>query len=171
MQARGSRQVHERFVDRDRLDQRRELEHERAHLAADARVFLHVGPDHAGVRAQPPRLEHGHRRSHAERARHVAGREHDAALASADDHRFVRERRIVALLDRGIEGVAVDMGDRKRVEFRMAQQARRAARRAAGYAVRRVAAAIAAEAGRGPARRLVVHRHPGWRAHGVSRSQ
>jgi hypothetical protein len=52
-------------------------------------------------------------------------------LASADDHRFVRERWIVAFLDRGIEGVAVDMSDRKRVEFRMPQQTRLAARRAA----------------------------------------
>jgi hypothetical protein len=52
-------------------------------------------------------------------------------LASADDHRLVRERRIVAFLDRGIEGVAVDMGDRKRVEFWMPQQTGRPARRAA----------------------------------------
>ena len=42
MQARGSGQIHECLVDRHRLDQRRELEHEFAHLPSDAGIFLHV---------------------------------------------------------------------------------------------------------------------------------
>src|SRR6202023_1340638 len=129
--------------------QRRELEHELAHLASHARVFLHVRPNDAGMRAQPPRLEHGHRRSHAERARDVAGGEHDAALAAADDYGLVGERWIVALLDGGIKGVAIDVRDRECVEIAMAQPPRRAAGGAAPGSLRHVAAAIAAEAGHG----------------------
>src|SRR5262249_53926677 len=122
------------------------------------RVFPHVRPNDAGVRAQPPRLEHRHGGAHAERARDVAGGEHDAALAAADDHRLVGERRIVAFLDGGVEGVAIDVGDRQRVDLRMAQQPRRAAGGAAPGSLRHVAAAIAAEAGhRSLARCAVAH--------------
>ena len=39
----------------------------------------------------------------------VAGGRDDAALAAADDDRLVLQLGIVALLDRRIEGVAVDM--------------------------------------------------------------
>ncbi|MFO1186808.1 MAG: hypothetical protein U1E87_04775 [Alphaproteobacteria bacterium] len=67
------------------------------------------------------------------RARDVARSGDDAALAAADDHRLVLERGIVALLDRGIERVAIHMSDRERVELGMAQNtwalARGAARR------------------------------------------
>ena len=127
----GAGQIEEGLVDRQRLDQRRQREHHLADLAADPRIFFHVGPDHSGVRAQPQRLEHRHGRSHPEGAGDVAGRGDDAALAAADDHRLGGKRRIVALLDRGVEGVAIDMGDGERAEFVVAQQARRAAGAAA----------------------------------------
>ena len=74
------------------------------------------------------RLEHRHRGVHAVGARDVAGGRDHAALAAADDQRLVGERRIVALLDRGVEGVAVDMRDRR---------ARRAARGGSAAASRR----------------------------------
>ena len=70
-----------------------------------------------GVRAEAQRLEHRHRRSNPESAGDVAGRGDHAALAAADDHRLGGKRRIVAFLDRGVEGVAIDMGDGKAVEF------------------------------------------------------
>ena len=38
----GAGEVHERLVDRERLDLRRQFEHQLAHLAADAHVFRHV---------------------------------------------------------------------------------------------------------------------------------
>ena len=38
----------------------------------------------------------------------AAGRD-DAALAAADDHRPVAQARVVALLDAGVEGVAIDV--------------------------------------------------------------
>ena len=89
MQALGAGEIEEGFVDRQRLDQRREREHRLAHLAADFDVFRHVRLDHHGVRAAAQRLEHRHRRADAVGARHVAaGRDH-AAFAAADDHRFV----------------------------------------------------------------------------------
>ena len=61
--------------------------------------------------------------------------------------------------------------DGKRVELGMAQHPRRAARRAARYAVLRVAATVAAKAGQGPPHRFVGRRDLGWPGHGVSRSQ
>ena len=61
----------------------------------------------------------------------VAGGRDDAARAAADDHRLVGQFRPVALFDRGIEGIAVDVGDRQLMKFRVAEQARAAAGAAA----------------------------------------
>jgi hypothetical protein len=47
-----------------------------------------------------------------------------------DDHRLVHQRRFVALLDRRIEGVAVDVGDGELAELGMRKGARRTAARA-----------------------------------------
>ena len=44
------RSSRERFVDGERLDLRREFEHQRAHLAADAGILFHVGPNDRRVR-------------------------------------------------------------------------------------------------------------------------
>ena len=120
----GAGQVHERLVDRERLDLRRQFEHQLAHLAADAHVLRHVGRQHDRVRAELARLEHRHRRMDAVGARDVAGGRDHAALAAADDQRLVGERRVVALLDRGVEGVAIDMRDRERVRVARAGAAR-----------------------------------------------
>ncbi len=98
---------------------------------ADGDIFLHVGPDHHRVGAGFQRLEHRHGRAHAERAGDVAGGGDDAALAAADDDRLVGEGGIVAFLDGGVEGVAVDMGDGKHVALGMTDKARAAADAAA----------------------------------------
>src|SRR5262249_39120747 len=50
----------------------------------------------------------------------------------ADDDRLVLQGGIVALLDTGVESVAVDMGDGEVLELAMGDDARRAAGRAAG---------------------------------------
>ncbi len=84
----------------------------------DARIFCHVGPNDDGGRAQPQRFEHRHGGAHAERARDVAGGGDHAAPPAADDHRTVAERWIIALLDGGVERIAVDMGDRQPRELR-----------------------------------------------------
>jgi hypothetical protein len=116
----GARQIEKRLVDRERLDQRGQCQHQLPDLAADARIFVHVRPDHARMRAQPKRLEHRHCRSHPEGSGDVAGRGDNAAPSAADDHRLGGKRGIVALLDRGVEGVAIDVGDGKPRQFVMA---------------------------------------------------
>ena len=122
MQPRRAGEIEEGLVDRQRFDQRRHLQHHRAHLAPDGGIFRHVGLDDHGLGAELQRLEHRHGRPHALDARDVAGGGDDAARAAADDHRLVGQFGTVALLDRGIEGVAVDVGDRKLVQLRVAQQ-------------------------------------------------
>jgi hypothetical protein len=74
------------------------------------------------MRTQAKRLEHRHGRSHPEGARDVASRCDDAAPSATDDHRLGGKLWIVAFLDRGIEGVAVDMSDAQPREFGVAQQ-------------------------------------------------
>ena len=100
---------------------------QRADLAADGGVFLHVRADHRGVGAGAERAVHRHRRADAEGARVVARRHHHAPPAAADQHRPAAQRRVVALLDRGVEGVAVDMGDREAGELGVAHHPHRPA--------------------------------------------
>ena len=54
----------------------------------------------------------------------VAAGRHHAPVAAADDHGDVAKLRPVALLDRRVEGVAVEMGDREIVQFGVAEDAR-----------------------------------------------
>ena len=68
---------------------------------------------------------------HAEGARHVAGGGHHAATAATDDHRLVGKAWIVPLLDRCVEGVAVDVRQGEGQQFRVRNKARAAAIRAA----------------------------------------
>jgi hypothetical protein len=77
-------------------------------------VLGEVRLDDHGLRAQLQGLEHRHGRAGAAHAGDVAGGGHHAALAAADDHRLVAQGRVVALLHRGVEGVAVQVGDRQR---------------------------------------------------------
>ena len=141
-------EIHERFVDRDRLDQRGEIEHQAADVARDLGIFRHVGRNDRRMRAQSARLEHRHRRAHAEGAGKIAGGGDHAAFSAADDQRLVGERGVVALFDRGVERIAIDMRERKVVEFAMTDEARGAAIRATRLAFGCVGEAIAAEAGR-----------------------
>ncbi len=75
----------------------------------------------------------------------VAGGRDHATLAAADDHRLVLEVRVVALLDRSIKGVAVDMGEMQAVKLRMPRQPRTAALDAALRQVALQRQAVAAE--------------------------
>ena len=100
-------------------------------------VLRHVRLDHHGVRAGRQRLEHRHGAAHAVGARDVAGGRDHAALAAADDHRPGQQLRPVALLHRGVEGVAVDMRDGQREQLGMGA-ARGASRRRGSAGDRRV---------------------------------
>ena len=111
-----------------------------------ATYFAMSGVQHDRMRAELACLEHRHRGVDAIGARHVAGGRDHATLAAADDQRLVVERRVVALLDRGVERVAVDMRDRERVESRVATAAASRMRRNARHC-RGVGEAVAAEAG------------------------
>jgi hypothetical protein len=66
-----------------------------------------------GVRAAAKRLGRAHCRVDPERPRRVVrGRYHSAPMRiSTDDQRLVAKRRILELLDRGEEGVEVEMGE------------------------------------------------------------
>ena len=82
---------------------------------------------------------------HAVSAGNVASGGDDAAFAAADDERLIGEAGIVALLDRGVERIAIDMGDRKRAKLRVDEQPRRPAGRAAAVGGRTGDEAIAAK--------------------------
>jgi hypothetical protein len=130
LRARGIRQIEIGLVQGHRLDDRRGGGEDGADLVADALVLGHVGRHDDGVRAHFHGLEHRHRRARPELARDIAGRGDDAAPPGmADDHRLVADRRVVAFLDRGIEGIAVDMRDLEAVELRVGDDALRAAGR------------------------------------------
>ena len=111
MQRLGARQVQHRLVDRQRLHQGGQFVHQRADLAGGSGVFREIRFDDDRVGAGFQRLEHRHRALHAVDPSDIAGGGDDAAGAAADDHRAGLKLRPVALLDAGIERVAVDMGD------------------------------------------------------------
>ena len=90
-------------------------------------IFRHVRPNHDRGGAERQRLEHRHRRAHAIGPRDVAGGRDHAALAAADDDRLVGKLRVVALLHRGVERVAIDMRQRQRRQRVVANEARGAA--------------------------------------------
>ena len=103
----------------------------RADLPRDGDVLLHVRRHDDRVGTEPLGREHRHRRMHAVLPGDVAaGRDHPAR-AAADDQRLVGELGMVALLDRGVERVAVDVRDRETEQLLMSDQPRRAAGRAA----------------------------------------
>ena len=148
VEARRACEVEEGLVDGEGLHQRRHLQHQIAYDFARRRVFCHVGLDDHRLRAKLQGLEHRHGGLHAMDARDVAGGGDDTTRAAAHNHRLVRKFWPVALLDRGIESIAIDMGDRKRVKFRMADQPRAAAGAAAPLITRSGCKAIAAKARR-----------------------
>jgi hypothetical protein len=146
VQAFGALELQKGLVDGKRLNERRQVLHHRAHLPADGDVFLHVRTDDDGVGTGLQRLEHRHGRTHAVDPCDIAGGGDDAAFATADNDRLVRKVRIVALLDRRIKGVAVDMGERQAIEFGMIDEAGAAACATTAQVHRLPGKAVAAEA-------------------------
>src|SRR5690606_39124386 len=104
--------VEEGFVEREALDQRRDLVKHREHFAGYGLIVRHARRDADGLRAQLQRAAHGHRRVHAVAAHHVVRRRDHAAAADAyDDHRLAAHCGLVAFLDRRLERVHVDVQD------------------------------------------------------------
>jgi hypothetical protein len=107
------RHIQIRLVERQRLDERRHAPVDGKHLFRHPAILLKVGAhdDQRGAQAHRPR--HRNRRPDAVRPGLVTRRRYHAALGgiATDDNRFALERRIVALLDRRVERVHVDVED------------------------------------------------------------
>ena len=110
----GRGEVDERLVERERLDQGRELAQQRHHRDAAGPVGVEPAGEERRVRAAGARLGGGHRRAHPEGAGLVGRGGDDAAAADPAHHdRLAAQRRLVALLDGREEGVQVDVQDRR----------------------------------------------------------
>ena len=101
--------VEERLVDRDPLDERREVVEHLHHRVAEALVLRKWPPANAQARAELPGPPAGHPGVDAVRLRLVRRREHHAA---ADRDRPPGRRGIEQLLHRGVERVEVGVQDR-----------------------------------------------------------
>ncbi len=104
----GPGDIEERLVDRDALDQRREVGEDGHHLIGQTLVLPEMTPDEGQPGAEPFGPPAGHARDHAERLRLVRGGEDDP---TADRDGPAAKRRVEKLLDRGIEGVEVGVQD------------------------------------------------------------
>ena len=96
-----------------------------AHLLHQRRVLVQHGHETAGILvvelmmpgeihpmgAETPGGAERHGRMHAVPPGHVVGGGHHPPLAAPDDDRLAPQRRVPVLLDRGEEGVEVEMGD------------------------------------------------------------
>ena len=101
--------VEERLVDREPLHERRRVPEDLEHRLARFRVHLHAGPHDDRLGTEAASLHLAHRCPHAGGLGFVAGGEHDPA---AHDHGAAAERRVITLLDRGVERVGVRVEDR-----------------------------------------------------------
>ena len=101
------------FVERHGFDDAGVVGKDGADAPRDFSIGFHTRPHYQGLRAQAQGGARGHRRAHAVRSSFVAGGGDDAALvgSTADDDRLTAQAGVVALLDRGEEGVHVDVDD------------------------------------------------------------
>ena len=123
----GPGQVEEGLVEREGFDGGCQILHHRADLAGDLRVDLHPAFHDHRFRAEFQGLKHRHGGPHALDPCDIAGGGDHAAPPAADDDRLVAQVGIVALFDRGIEGIAIHMRDPEVEEFGMCGHAGAAA--------------------------------------------
>ena len=100
------------LVDRNALDQRREIVEHANRGVAEPLVVLEMPADEDQLRAEFPGAPARHAAMHAESLGLVGCGEHDPA---ADGDRLAAQRRIEQLLDRCIKGVEIGMQDGRRV--------------------------------------------------------
>ena len=151
MQGLGAGKIEKGLVNRQGLHQRCQRQHPRPNLAADGDVMIHPRANHHDVRTAFQRLPSRHCRADAELPGDIAGSGDNTALAPANNHRPVTDVGIVALFDRGIEGITVNMCDRQAEQFAPAAHIGRPAGGAGG---RRCRATNMAAAKTGPAQHL-----------------
>src|SRR5579875_2939854 len=107
------------LIERQWLDERRVFGEDPADLKRDRPIDLKARFDEDQIRASALGRERGHRGADAELARFIAGGgDHPALPRSADRDRLAAQLRIVALFDRGVEGIHVDMDDLARSDRR-----------------------------------------------------
>ena len=100
------------FVERQWLDDARIFSKDRADLQRDFFVDVKARLHKNQIRTFPAGGHGRHCRTHAEFSRFIARSRHDAALALAADRDWLAAQfGAIALLDRGVEGVHVDMDD------------------------------------------------------------
>ena len=100
------------FVEGERLDEIGVAAEDVAGLARDGAVADEVRRHEDGVRAKALGAQGGHGGADAEAARFIRGGADDGAVAAPrDDDRLAAQLRIVALLDRGVKSVHVDVDD------------------------------------------------------------
>ena len=106
------RHVQKGFVERQRLHQFGIFAEDVADLLRDGLVDVETRRNEDQVGAQPPRRHGGKGRAHAVGTRLVAGRrDHAARPVVPHGDRTAPQGGVVALLDRGVEGVHVDVYD------------------------------------------------------------
>ena len=99
------------FVEAQGLDEVGIVGEDRADLARNLPVNVEARLDEDQLGAFPFGGNRRHRRSDAERARLVARGGHHSAMPATDSDRLPLQLRIIALFDRRVEGVHVDMDD------------------------------------------------------------
>ena len=111
-QSQGARDIEERLVDRERLDQRRDLAEQPHHLRRVVRVPLEVRLEHDRLRAAAQRHGHRHRRVDAVLAGLVGGGGDDRTQRPVpDDDRLADQLGMLEQLDGGEERVHVHVQD------------------------------------------------------------
>src|SRR4029079_12734686 len=104
------RNVEERLVDAELLDERRHGRVDRHDLVALFGVAREPRRKKCRVWARLASAGHRHRRMHTKRTRFVTCRTDDSPIAeTADDHRPAAQARVVELLDGSEERVEVDV--------------------------------------------------------------
>ncbi len=100
------------LVQGKRFDERRVLTQDRPDALGHVTVVIHPRVDNHQLGTESPGTEHRHGGPDPEPARFVGRRcHHGAPRATADDDRLTRERGVIPLLHRGVEGVHVDVND------------------------------------------------------------
>src|SRR5579872_706075 len=107
------RHVDKRFVERERLDDRRKAIQDLANLFGHLGIKIEPGAQHDCVRTKPERGRCGHGAMNAELANGIIRRRHHAAPLGRppDNERLPHELGPLAFLDRGVEGIHVDVED------------------------------------------------------------
>ncbi|CDE47760.1 unknown [Sutterella sp. CAG:351] len=107
---RALRDIQKRFIDRNRLHQRRVAAENSLDCARHFLIALHIRVDEDEIRAQRLRAVGRHSGVNAVTPGFITrGRNHAPPFSSADRYRTAPELRVVALLDRRIERVHVDV--------------------------------------------------------------